>query len=665
MLWFPQLALSADVQPLPGSTRAMTVPVVTERPRIDGRLDEAAWRQAAFGTNFWISSQQRAPSERTEVFVMSDEAFLYVGFRCHDDRPDLIQATKTRRDAGLGNDDYVTIELDTLRNYRAISSYSVNPNGAQDDDFAGGRARKIEWKGDWHAAAARTGDGWEAEFAIPFEILNYQIDSRSFGVNFLRYHNRTDELSRWADVTPQGKREEMGQLRDLSLPAGTGENPLTVMPYVVGALNVPDIRGEPRNQLFAAGATFRYEPRPNFTGVLSLYPDFTQLETQVTDIDFSYTEKFVADPRPFFQEGSFYLGADREYFYSNRVPDFYAGGKVFAQPQDLQLGAFATYAPDDRFDTALRTVREFGPRHSAGLMLVTTEREDLDNQLLVAQFDGRETAGLFYSADLAYSNTTGQPFDDGGVAKATVGYQRDFWQTSLSADYYDEDYFPANGLIKTDRYGTRSLNLSGSYYREPPEGAFRYISGNVVLNGRDTQDGLTQNHNLWVDGGFELREPQVAVNLSYSDGRYRPTTGRGEFSDTVNDDHYWAATVDFNTRSSLFGYGAYYADGSLGGGDYSYGTAYAWLNPTDNTFVKATVERLDNFGVSEQTTIQAGWDVTPRDGIVGRYIIAEEGDYKRLAYRHTVRSGVDMFAVYNEDPGTEAQFSVKLVWVLK
>jgi hypothetical protein len=194
---------------------------------------------------------------------------------------------------------------------------------------------------------------------------------------------------------------------------------------------------------------------------------------------------------------------------------------------------------------------------------------------------------------------------------------------------------------------------------------FRNISGNIALTGRDTLDGRIQNHNLWIDGGFELRESQIAVNLAYSDGRYRPTTGRGTFSDTVNDDYYWAATLDFNTRSSLFGYGGYYADGMLGGGDYRYTTLYVWANPTDETYVNLTAERLDNFGIFEQKTVQAGWNITPRDGIVGRYIRAEEGNYKRLAYRRTVRSGVDVFAVYNEEPFTERQFSVKLVWVLK
>lgn len=657
--------LAQDRIPVPGHTRAVMVPYIAIAPVVDGNLDDVSWNDAATAKDFWISEEKRLPTERTEVLIMSDGENLYFGFRCYDSQPESIQATKTRRDAGLGHDDRVSVELDSLRNYRAISSYSVTANGTQDDAIAGGRARKIEWKGDWRGAAVRTGYGWSAEIAIPYKILNYQAESLSFGVNFVRYHNRTDEWSRWADVTPQNKIEEIGQLVGLLLPANAKQQPWTIMPYVLGGTNIPDIKGEPKDQLVSAGATIRYEPRANLTSVFSIYPDFTQLETQVTDIDFSYTEKFRADPRPFFQEGSFYLGRDTSYFYSNRIPDFYGGGKLFAQPGQMQTGGFVTGAPDKRWDGAFRFVKEMDALHSAGFMLVGTTREELDNQLFVAQLDGRERYGLFYSADAAFSNTEKQAFNKGGAYKGNLGWQKDYWTIATSFDHFDKEYYPANGLLKNDRYGTKSIDVSTGYYRESPGGPFRTVSGNMVLAGRNTLDGRTQNHSLWMDGGFELRQ-QVRLLLSYSRGKYRPVSGeRGEFSDTVNDDHYWAANLDFNTRSSHFGYGLYYADGFLGGDDYNYVTGYVWVNPTDNTFINISSERLQNFGDTRQTTVKTGWDITPENGLVARYIDAEEGDYRRFAYRRTVRSGMDVFAVYNREPFTEGQFSVKVVWVLR
>ena len=662
--------------PPTGHTRSIPVPTTPRVPTIDGRLDDKAWQNVAASSNFWLPAEQERPTDRTEVLVLSDGKFLYFGFRCYESQPELIRTIKERRDAGLGYDDQVSVELDPFLDRRAVSTYSVSANGIQNDAIAGGRARKIEWKGDWKAAAVRTEYGWSAEMAIPFSILNYDPGASEMGVNFIRYQNRTNEWSYWADVTPQYLKEEMGRLTGLDLPEVAKSRPWTFMPYALVGANIQNIRGETRDKLFSAGADIRYEPRPNLTGVVSLYPDFSQLESQVTNIDFSYTEKYRADPRPFFQEGSAYFGNDRSYFYSNRLPDHYAGAKAFGRwgvggessPRSggLKAGGLVTSAPNDRWDGVLRLVRELGERHSMGMMLVTTNREALDNQLLVAQMSGRESKGFYYDVDLAYSNTQEQDVDHGGAYSGNAGWQEDYWSVDFSADYFDKEYFPANGLLASDRYGTRSLGASTSYYRDYSGGTFRNVSGSIGLDYREAHDGRAQNQNIYISGGVDLHR-QIDIDLEYFRGDYRPRDGGpGEFSDTVNRDHYWATNLNFNTRSSVFGYGLYYADGFLGGDDYQYITGYLWGKPTRNTVLNLSSERLENFGTTRQTIANGGWDITRQDGIVARVIWSDD-DYRqqRIAYRRTVRAGMDLFAVYEDETDADAQFSVKAVWTFR
>ena len=43
------------------------------------------------------------PSERTEVRLLFDSDFLYIGIRCFDEEPDKIIATQMRRDAGASS----------------------------------------------------------------------------------------------------------------------------------------------------------------------------------------------------------------------------------------------------------------------------------------------------------------------------------------------------------------------------------------------------------------------------------------------------------------------------------------------------------------------------------------------------------------------------------
>jgi hypothetical protein len=672
ILWGGGTAASdaaAQDRPPPGHARALAVPrlrgpttigaPIVEAPIIDGRIDDVAWRQAAVAGEFWISDQERPPSEPTEVLVLADDRNLYVAFRVYDSRRIDIRAYQTRRDAGLGYDDQVAVELDTYFNRRDISRFSVSAAGVQDDDIAGGRAAKIEWKGDWTAAAARTDYGWSAEIAIPFAILNYREDDSVFGVNVLRYHNRTREWSRWADVTPRNLPEEMGRLTGLSLPPAVSKQPWTLMPYALVGWNIPDKEGDIENRLATLGIDTRYQPRPNLTGVLSLNPDFSQVERQITDIDFSYVEKIRADVRPFFQEGSAYFGASK-YFYSNRVPSFDYGGKAFGRLGRTQLGAFAVKGPNDRADFALRGLYELGATHSVSGTLVGTDSDVLRNTLAAGSFNGRHSSGLNYSMEGAATETKGS-IGHGSHARGTLGWAGNHWGMGGEADRYGASFFPANGLIGADLPGTEGTKAFAYYYRERSGGAWRALRGDLAFTYRETDSGLLQKRN-WYGGGSVEFHNQIQAGFFYSDGPYRPVTAvPGVFSETINNDHYATATLDFNTRSSVFGCGLSYAWGFLGGGDYEYGSAYAWWRPINTIYLSVSAENLDSFGRSEQYVFSGQWNVTQVDSLSTRTIVQDGSDSFRVAYGRRVRKGLDIFAVYDEEPFLEAQFSVKLL----
>ena len=621
------------------------------------------WNNAAAADRFWISTQQRWPTEQTEVLVLADKEQLYFGFRVHDSHPDAIIALQTRRDTNLDRDDHVEVELDPYHNHRQISSYAVNARGTQSDAIAGGRARKIAWKGDWKAAAARTAYGWSAEIAIPFRILNLQSANQVFGINFVRYHYRTDEWSRWADLTRQDKPEEMGHLRLTELEPRTAgkKQSWTFMPYVLVGHQVPNKEGKVRDFLGTAGIDFRYEPRQNLTGMFALNPDFSQVESQVTDIDFSYNEKFRSDPRPFFQEGAAYFGVNRTYFYSNRLPDFDYGGKFFAQLGRYQVGGLMTAAPHSRWDMAFRLTRELDATNSASAMLVTTDRQELKNQLLVGQFTGRQPSGFNYMLDLALSRTQKQK-GDGGLLRASVGWQWDRVSIGTTVDHYSVNFFPANGLIARDLLGTWGTKSYASYFQDIAEGPLRTLSGDLAWSGRYTSDGLIQRR-YWEGGGsIELRQ-QVKVDLLYGRGIYRPVGDEpGQWSTDLNHDYYWTAKLNFNTRNSRWNYGVTYSWGSLGGGAYSYLAPELWLKPTAHTFLKVSTEKLHSFGDSDQTILSGGWDVTSQDSLATRYILANGEHFFRFAYNRQVRSGMDIFAVYDKEPGSPAKASVQLVF---
>jgi hypothetical protein len=292
---------------------------------------------------------------------------------------------------------------------------------------------------------------------------------------------------------------------------------------------------------------------------------------------------------------------------------------------------------------------------------VTSDRRDLNNQLVVGQIGGRQASGFNYAFDAAASNTSKEA-GDGSRMRGSAGWRWDHWNVGATVDRMSVDFLPANGLLRADTPGTRGASASVNYYRDVPEGLFRAINGTLVWTGRDTDDGRTQLRNWYGGGSVEFREQQIRTALFVSSGSYRPATAvRGVWSDTLNDDHYWTGSVDFNTRSSSLGYGASYSSGFLGGGDYRYVAPYAWVRPTERTWLNVSTERLTSFGESDQTILAARWDVTDYDAVAARYVLLEGQQFLRIAYARQVRKGVDVFSVYEAGAGAKPKLSAKFV----
>src|ERR1700752_4071545 len=80
---------AATVSPSLDGQKRHTATRTLNPPRIDGKLDDPAWREARpdgrFTQNF--PEEGKPPTERTEVRVLYDDRALYIGVRCYDSTP--------------------------------------------------------------------------------------------------------------------------------------------------------------------------------------------------------------------------------------------------------------------------------------------------------------------------------------------------------------------------------------------------------------------------------------------------------------------------------------------------------------------------------------------------------------------------------------------------
>ena len=154
--------------------------------KIDGRLDEPAWKAVDFHGDFL----QREPNEgepateRTEVGILYDERNIYFGIKCFDSEPEKIIAREMRRDAIVDDDDYFEMVIDTYHDKRSGYYFITNAHGSKREAQLANEGRDYNpaWDGVWWCKSAVTDEGCFLEIAIPWKTMRFaEQDSTELG----------------------------------------------------------------------------------------------------------------------------------------------------------------------------------------------------------------------------------------------------------------------------------------------------------------------------------------------------------------------------------------------------------------------------------------------------------------------------------------------------
>lgn len=319
----PGAAAAASAQERP----AMAAVTARQAPVIDGEVHDDEWAGASVAGDFVQFAPRRGEpaSMRTEARVLVDATSVYVAFRCWEDQP--LVARLTQRDADLLSDDSVVVVLDTADDRQTGYYFFTNPLGTQMDGRIAGDGRQTDntWDGPWRSAARRTDYGWSAEFAIPFATLKYAAGAdRSWGLNLGRERRRTLEFSTWAGPLDNMARvSQAGALTGLQLAAPARRH--QIVPYALTRLQ------QHTSAAWEAGLDARYNLTPQTSIYGTVNPDFATIEADVEQVNLTRFEVSLAEKRQFFLEGSELFGQRIRTFYSRRIADIVAGGKLLGK----------------------------------------------------------------------------------------------------------------------------------------------------------------------------------------------------------------------------------------------------------------------------------------------------------------------------------------------
>src|SRR5882762_7539199 len=192
--------------------------IETAAVRVDGVLDEDAWRQAAVLTGFsqYRPVDSRPAADSTEVLAFYAPDAIYFGIRAFESHGSVVRATLADRD-NIGADDNIQILLDTFNDRRRALLFEVNALGVQQDGVrsegiagaagggnAGGRFDGIvdlnpDYVYESHGRV--TAWGFEVEVRIPFKSLRYQSgDTQDWGIQVVRVTQHTGYEDTWTPV---------------------------------------------------------------------------------------------------------------------------------------------------------------------------------------------------------------------------------------------------------------------------------------------------------------------------------------------------------------------------------------------------------------------------------------------------------------------------------
>jgi hypothetical protein len=186
--------------------------------RIDGKLDEPAWRQAPSAGEFHFNWEKGGQKEQTDARLLWDDQNLYVSFYCHDAN---ISGEVVERHGPVSRDDCVEVFLSPnpakIRNYYG---FEINVIGAmlnfiRADWYKGPfhwEPEGVRYRTSFHGLPVKRDspddDHWILELAIPFKNFEKDAantpprDGDAWRLNLNRAGGKTNpQYSTWSPVS--------------------------------------------------------------------------------------------------------------------------------------------------------------------------------------------------------------------------------------------------------------------------------------------------------------------------------------------------------------------------------------------------------------------------------------------------------------------------------
>jgi hypothetical protein len=308
--------------------KAVNATRISSAPIIDGKLDDAAWKNVEEAKDFVMyqpgNGDAEHPKRRTIVKTVYDDQAIYFGVYLYDEHPDLIPMQFGPRD-DVGQVDLFQVSINPNNDGQNDTEFLVMSTGVQADSKTNAsrsgssnsfNRKDYNWSAVWYSKVSIVEDGWIIEMKIPYAALRFTNTTvQTWGINFQRLMHRHNEQYSWNYIDKS--KGEYPQYAGILNGIKNIEPPtrLNFSPYASTSYSTFDGASEFNNNI---GLDLKYGINESFTLDATLIPDFTQTAFDDQILNLSPFEERYDEQRAFFTEGTELFDKGR-IFYSRRI----------------------------------------------------------------------------------------------------------------------------------------------------------------------------------------------------------------------------------------------------------------------------------------------------------------------------------------------------------
>ena len=609
-------------------------------PVLDGLLDDEVWKNVVPESDFlqWRPYNLKPPAEKTEVRLVYDDNYIYVGVNCLTSKPEKIVGRLGRRDSwqeSFGEkSDWVVVAFDSNNDDRTGHHFFVNTVGSRLDVALSGGGKggfDSSWDAVWDFKSALHEDGWSIEYRFPFSIFSFEANSnQDWGFFVARHIQYKQEETQWPCVPfgVEGFVPYYGVLKGISdIPS---PKKIEALPYLLSG-NTDKVNTS------SVGIDLKYGFSARSSLNLTFNPDFGQVETDPSVLNLTAFETQFQEKRKFFIEGNNFFKNIYELFYSRRIgkvpglltPD---DGEIISKPNVTTILGAGKLLGETKKGTKFGIIEavtdeEYGVwEHEVGDSLVREKilLEPRSNYFIgrVEQpvFNSLSTVGLMVTDlrrnNAGYSNVLGLDWNirflnnalsirgqlvhsskdrtSGDGARIFVGYLNpEWWELKFFTGYKDKT-FEINDLGFDWLYSNWYYGVDGGIRKQKPWGRFLKNDLKIKYHVGGRGDGLINNKYLRINQKNDFKNywsigSDLDMNFAaFNDyDTFRDNDAWVYKSETIGDFRIWIRTDQRKQFTS-------YVSLSIGRGQYS---------PWENRFgLKLNYKPLNNVSIALDLT---------------------------------------------------------------